>query len=409
MEPALKRGYAVAGTDMGHPATQGYDASWAYGHPEKLIDWAYRANKETAIAAKAIIQTLYGSSASQSYFVGCSDGGREGLMLAQRDPDIFQGIIAGAPANNFSALAVAHIWQANYMIDSGLDAEKLPALKNAAVAACDTADGVEDGIISKPQNCSFDPAVLQCPANEDRTDCLTPDQVEAVSNIYSGPSDQATLTSIAPGPFPGSEANWNFTLAAELRGGKGMTSPGAVGPDLFRNIVYGDQSWDPATIDYAKDYKAALTASSVLDANNANLDRFREFGGKLLMYQGLTDYAVYPQMTIDYYGRVATRLPGGIEEAASFSKLYLVPGMQHCFGGEGLLSFDLMTALENWVEGDQAPAELIATNVDVEYAANIMTETSGSYSRPLCPFPEVAEYSGSGDENLAANFACVAP
>jgi feruloyl esterase len=401
MVPALRRGYAVSGTDMGHPLTVGYDASWAYGHPDKLIDWASRANHETAVASKALIAALYGQGPKQSYFTGCSDGGHEALMEAQRFPDDFQGIAGGALANNWTGQSVAGIWQTRAMVGSGLTAAKLPMIQAAAIAACDANDGVTDGLIEHPQTCHFDPATIACPAGTDSATCLTAPQVDAVKAIYAGPVNPTTGLSIYPGEFPGSEALWSFPIAVNAMGG--------IGTDYFRYMVYSDPAWDFNTLDYSHYLTAAGTASAVVDSTNANLDGFRGQGGKFIMYHGLADQAIYPQNSANYLDSVGARLAGGAGEAKEFIRLFYVPGMPHCGGGIGVDTFDALTALENWVEKGTAPDMILGAHTGATNGANMMTAATGAFTRPLCAYPQVAKYSGTGSTSDAANFTCAAP
>jgi feruloyl esterase len=401
MVPALKRGYAVAGTDMGHPLTVGYDASWASGHPDKLVDWAYRANHETAVAAKAIIGALYGQAPSQSYFVGCSDGGHEALMEAQRYPNDFHGVVGGALANNWSLQSAAGIWQTRAMLDSGLVAAKLPMIQSAAIAACDADDGVTDGLIEHPQTCRFDPATLTCPAGTDSPTCLTSAQVDAVRKIYAGPTNPRTGANIYPGEFPGSEALWTFPIAANALGG--------IGTDFFRYMVFNNPAWDFRTLDYDHDIATAATAAAIVDSTNSNLDAFRSAGGKFIMYHGLADQAIYPQNSANYLNSVASRLAGGAADAAQFIRLFYVPGMPHCGGGTGVDTFDALTALEQWVENGTPPDRIVGAHTGAGNGPNMMTPATGAFTRPLCPYPQVAKFNGQGSTSDAGNFTCAAP
>lgn len=401
MAPALKRGYAVAGTDMGHPATVGYDASWANGHPEKVVDWGHRANHETARVSKALIGALYSSAPRHSYFTGCSDGGHEALMEAQRYPDDFDGIIVGAPANNWTGLAIAHMWQARAILRSGLTNAKLAMLHSAVVQQCDPKDGVTDGVIDNPKSCKFDLTTLQCPASADSDACLTPAQIGAVREIYAGPTSPAGGESIYPGMSPGTEASWNFVTAANGVGG--------VGPELFRQMVYGDAKWDFTAADLFKAYADTGRISAIIDAKSPNLDAFRKRGGKMIYYHGAMDQALSALESERYVQRVAGRLPGGFSEASEFFRYFSVPGMQHCGGGAGVDTFDALTALELWVEKGTAPVHLTASRTGLSLGANIMSPATGGLTRRLCPYPQVAVYKGEGSTSDASNYDCAAP
>jgi len=420
VEP-LRRGYAVAGTDDGHSAGNG--AIWAMGHPEKLIDFGYRAVHETSEQSKAIIHAFYGKGQSFAYFVGCSDGGREALMEAQRYPDDFNGIIAGAPANFWTYLLTEAVWNAQALAspESFIPPSKLPAIQKAAVEQCDTIDGVKDGVMEDPRRCHFDPKVLTC-KGADGPDCLTGPQVETLSKIYDGPKNPRTGEQIFPGFSAGTEAvpgNWAIWITG--------TAPGRslqfmFGNTFYQHVVFEDLKWDYRSLNFDGDVKVAdQKARQVLNSDNPDLRPFRARGGKLIQYHGWGDAAIPPLSSILYYGQVNSFLtrnpqPGARAQAVGdFYRLFMVPGMGHCAGGLGANNFgnagvssappdpdhDIVSALERWVEKGVAPAKIIAAGrVDG-------TQSKGTITRPLCPYPTVAHWKGTGSTDDAANFECI--
>ena len=419
----LRRGYAVAATDNGH---EGGGANWAIGHPEKLIDFGHRAVHETSVQSKAILRAFYGRAPERSYFVGCSNGGREALMEAQRYPEDFQGILAGAPANNWSHLFTAFVWNERALLatpDSAIPPAKLPVIQRAVVAACDGRDGVSDGLIENPLACTFDPGVLVCNAG-DAADCLTTPQVEALKKIYEGPRNPRTQERIFVGQPVGTEAvpgGW----AAWITPAK---AAGAIqfgfGNSYYGAAVFEDPKWDFRTLDFDRDVSIGdAKAGPVLNATNPDLRSFRAGGGRLIQYHGWGDAAIPAPSSIEYYESVRTfmsrypdaRTPAN-PPAEDFYRLFLVPGMGHCGGGTGPNSFgngasrntagdpdrDIFAALERWVERGEAPIRIIGSGTAADDPTKPLT-------RPLCPYPQVAQYRGSGDVNDASNFACVAP
>jgi len=404
----LRRGYATAGTDTGHQA-EAEDASWAYRHPEKVADFGYRALHLTTDRAKTITAAYYGSSPSKSYFDSCSDGGREALMEAQRYPEDYDGILAGAPANNWTRMVSAGIDVQHAMLADPaayISSLKLPAITAAVLAACDSVDGLKDGILNDPRQCHFDPAVLQCKAGDALT-CLTAPQVATLRKIYSG-GDDSHGKSIFPGLMPGDEAGtWKSWITGSAPGGSNYVQ------NYFRYMVYDDPAWNglTANVDQAVAAADARTARQ-LNATDPDLSRFQARSGKLVLYHGWNDPAISPLNTIAYYQSIQSR--EGEEQAKTFAILYMVPGMGHCAGGPGPSAFGqlgipsakgerfgIFTALEQWVETGKQPAAIIAT----KYTADKKVEMT----RPLCPYPQVAKYSGTGDQNDADSFSCKLP
>jgi feruloyl esterase len=387
----LRRGYATASTDAGHTGT---DASFAMGHPEKLADFGYRAVHETAVQSKATVTNFYGTAPRLSYYNGCSGGGRMAFQEAQRFHADFDAILAGAPGYDRVNQSVQMLMNAKATLDhpaSMIPASKYQVIHRAALDACDAQDGLKDGLISEPLNCHFDPGVLQCGGGRvlsDPAECLTAPQVEAARKIYAGVKHPKTGEVIFPGLEPGSELNWG--------GPAGGPEPIAVGGDLFKFVVFKDPKWDFRTFDLARDYDAVHKIDSLaLSPTSPDLKPFVARGGKLLIYQGWADMNVAPKSTVAYYERVVKAI--GQKQVDDSVRLFFAPGMAHCGGGEGPNVFDALTPLEQWREQGKAPSSILATH-----------STGGKVdrSRPLCPFPQVAQYKGAGSIDDAANFAC---
>jgi feruloyl esterase len=387
---ALARGYAAASTDTGHV---GGSASFAIGHPEKVIDFGYRAVHEMTVAAKAIVAAHYGSAPRFSYWNGCSAGGRQALKAAQRFPADFDGIIAGAPGLDWTGRAAQAARIAQVMQrDEGarLPPEQLALLHASVLQACDARDGVKDGVVGDPQRCAFDPGVLQCTGAEGAA-CLTSAQARAAKLIYAPVVNPQTKREIS-GLFPGSELGWTeLGWSASAR---------ATALDQFRFLVFKDPSWDLERFDAGADVARAEEADKdTINALDPSLTAFIARGGKLIQYHGWSDPQISPGASVQYYERVA-QARGGPDAVHGAYRLFMAPGMAHCSGGEGPDTFDMVTALEQWVEKGVAPDRIIASK-----SAN----GAATRSRPLCPHPQLATYSGSGSTDDAANFTCKAP
>jgi feruloyl esterase len=406
MASGLRRGYATASNDTGH---KGGSAAFALGHPEKLVDFAWRAMHEMTVQSKAIIQAFYRRGAQLSYYQGCSTGGRQGLMAAQRFPDDFDAIIAGAPVHNVVHLNVSQVALQVDMLKNPSrlvppDARAL--LADAVVAACDAQDGVSDGIVGEPRACRFDPAVLACPspspganastasgasASSARAGCLTPAQVENARSAYA-PVTTKSGAQVYPGRSPGFESGWR------------IPTPGAplnpLHTDMPRYVGRQDPAWDPMTFDLETDLALALKNGGFIEATDPNLARFKARGGKLLLYHGWADPGPAPENTIDYYEAVTKTLGGRQDD---WMRLFLMPGVGHCGGGVGPDQADFLGAMERWREAGAAPAHIVATRPAGRGGA------ATTMSRPLCPYPQVARYNGSGSTDEAKNFTCVAP
>jgi feruloyl esterase len=410
----MLQGYATVGTDTGH-AAGGTDASWALGHPEKVTDFGYRGIHRMTEIAKAAIKAYYGDDPRHSYFEGCSNGGRQALMEAQRFPEDYDGILAGAPANFWTHLLTKALADAQATtIDpaSYIPASKLPAIAQAVNAACDAQDGVADGILNDPRQCQFDPAAILCKEG-DSEKCLTPAQVTTLKKLYAGPHD-AQGREIFPGYLPGAEegpGGW-ATWITGMAPGKSLLF--AFSGGYFSNIVYEKADWNYKGTSVEEAVKAADEKTvRLLNSTDPNLTAFKARGGKLILYHGWNDPAISALNTVNYYNEVVSKMGG--EETLAFLRLYMVPGMQHCSGGPGPDSFgengagardaqhNMKVALEQWVEKGTAPSAIIATKYESGNSSKGVKMT-----RPLCAYPQVAKYKGSGDSNDAANFSCVA-
>jgi len=412
---AVSKGYAATATNTGHEGTP-IDAAWALGHPEKVVDFGHRGIHEMTRVAKDVVHAFYGKTSQHSYFAGCSDGGREALMEAQRYPADYDGILAGAPANNWVPLLTTAVWDAQALTldhSSFIPQAKIPLIADAVVEACDGLDGVHDGILNDPRQCHFDPAKIQCKAGEDTNKCLTAPQAAALKKIYAGPRDSHGHA-VFPGFLPGAEngeGGWGLWIA----GPEPMKSLTAFfGMGFFSEMVYEDPSWDYRTFTLEAGLKAAKEkTASALNATETDLKAFKARGGKLIVYHGWNDPAIPALSTVEYYDGVVAKM--GKSTTDSFVRLYVVPGMQHCDNGPGADSFGQVgqlvfndpqhsvdAALEQWVEKGTAPSTIIAAKYTPA------DRNHPQMTRPLCAYPEVAKYKGSGDTYDAANFACAA-
>jgi feruloyl esterase len=385
MAAALREGYATASSDTGHKSSETPGASFALNHPEKLIDFGYRAVHEMTVKAKALISAHYGKDPRLSYWNSCSNGGRQGLMEAQRYPQDFDGIVAGAPAANWTGRSMGALWVAQIVHAddaSYIPPAKYPLLHNAALQGCDALDGVVDGIIGDPQRCRFDPAVLRC-NDADAPTCLTVPQVEAARKIYARREFYAGLEA-------GSELGWATY---------GGPRPFAIGNDFARFVLFQDPNWDYRTMDVAREAaNAARKDNGTTNALNPDLRPFLAHGGKLIQYHGWSDPQIPPMHSVQYYQSVLEAM-GGRNAVQESYRLFMAPGMQHCGGGPGPNQFHAMGALERWRESGIAPDQIVAAHV---------TNNRVDMTRPLCPYPQVAKYTGTGSTNDAANFVCEA-
>jgi feruloyl esterase len=383
----VRHGYSTASTDTGH---SGGGGEFVLGHPEKLIDFGYRAVHEMTITAKAIITAFNGSGPKLSYWQGCSSGGKQGLKEAQRYPADYDGIVAGAPANNWTHLEAGSLWVAHAVHKDPLSfipQEKYRLIHQAVLEACDALDGVKDGVLEDPVRCHFDPGVLQC-KGEDTAPCLTAPQVEAARKIYAPATNPRTGKEIYPGLEPGSEMGWG-----PLAGPR----PLPIATDEFKYEVFKDANWDWRTLNFDDDVARADKADNgIINATDPNLRQFIARGGKLLLYHGWNDSLISPLNTVEYYKNVQYTL-GSPEDSV---RLFMVPGMMHCGGGDGTDVFDKTGVIERWVEQGEAPDRIVAARI----AGGKRVRT-----RPLCPYPQTAQYKGTGSSDDADNFVCKAP
>jgi Tannase and feruloyl esterase len=387
---AVAGGYASASTDTGHAGNSG---AFALGHPEKVIDFGYRAVHEMTVHAKTIINTYYGNAPRLSLWNGCSQGGRQGITEAQRYPADYDGIVAGAPAVNGMMLHVARVMigqTVHRSADSYVPPEKYSMIHDAVLQACDAHDSVKDGVLEDPTRCHFDPKVLEC-KGADSPSCLTSAQVETARALIEPVKHPKTGAVVFPALLqPGSELGW-----ATLAGPQPINTV----QDAFKYIVFKDPNWDWRRFNAASDIDLTISSDNgVINSAESNLQPFFSRGGKLLIYQGWADQQVAAMNAVNYFKGVA-KATGKSSEANSI-QLYMVPGMGHCAGGPGTDTFDKIAAMEQWIDKGLAPDKIIASHV---------TNGAVDRTRPLCPYGKVAKWNGSGSTDDAANFACVAP
>lgn len=411
---AVRMGFATASTDTGHTGSA-TDGRWALGHPEKVIDFGYRGIHEMTVKAKAIVQRFYGVAPRWSYFASCSNGGRQALMEAQRFPEDYDGIIAGAPANFWTHLLTAAVWVDQATLAhavSYIPPSKLPAISAAVLAACDAEDGVTDGILNDPRRCHFNPATLLC-RSADSNSCLTAPEVTALEKIYRGPRNSRG-EQIFPGYEPGGELGNNGWAPWITGSAPEKSLLFAFGTQFFSNMVFSNPDWDYRKLNFDSDVQLTdRKLARILNATDPNLSTFKAHGGKLIMFHGWNDSAIAPVNTVNYYKSVVARM--GLHQTRDFLRLYMAPGVQHCALGPGPSAFgasvegakldpqhSIFSALERWVEGGIAPDDIIAT----KYRNPANSASGALMTRPLCPYPEIARYKGTGDPNDARNFVC---
>lgn len=388
MFAAVRDGYATAATDTGHLGNAG-DASFAAGHPERVVDFGYRAVHEMTLKAKAVVAAFYGKPAARAYWHGCSTGGKQGLTEAQRYPLDYDGIVAGAPANYWTHLMAGDVWSAQATHStpaSYIPRSKFALIHKVVLDACDAQDGVKDGVINDPLRCHFDPGVLLCKYGE-QDDCLTEPQVDAARKIYSGATNPRTGEQVYPGLEPGSEMQWGVMA--------GSPEPPIVA-SFFEYLVFRNPKWDFRTLNFGQDIALSdKLYGHILNATDPDLSKFIAHGGKLLLYHGWSDGLIAPQNTVNYYDSVLARL--GRDKIENSVRLFMIPGMQHCGGGDGPHQFDEMAVLDRWVKSGKTPDRIVTEHRN----GPSMDET-----RPLCPYPQTAKYTGKGRTDDAANFVC---
>lgn len=446
-EPALDGQFVVAASDLGHKGRMGSPDEGAFAaDPQKRIDFAYRANHLTALVAKALIQAFYGQAPRYSYFSGCSDGGREALMEAQRYPTDFDGISAGAPAMLFQAQnSFFHAWTvaANTRADGShiLLADKLPVLHAAVIAHCDELDGTKDGLLSDPRVCKVDPAWVRCPANAtDTSRCLTPEEWEVAAKLYEGPADGAGHHFLPGGIQPGSELQWGAFVPREAQGGRRMGDGmvASMAPVVLQDATGADA--DAAHYPFTVAQFARVGVLHPLnDATNTDLSHYAGRGGKLIMWHGWSDTSIAPMISVAYYKAVQKQM--GQADTDRFLRLFMIPGVGHCGGGDGFGQVDTLNALMAWVESGAAPSQIVADKVEDRQMGGPPTGADGRSgppaggppsgpngpapraggpvqgapyarpprtalaSRPIYPFPSIARYIGQDDPNLASSYA----
>jgi feruloyl esterase len=409
MVKPLQQGYATSSTDTGHQGSS-TDGEWALGNYERIVNFADRGTHLMAEADKVILKAFYGAQPARSYFSGCSQGGHEAMIEAQRYPADFDGIIAGDPANNWTHHYIGgHLWTALAMDgDSYIPANKVHILADAVNNQCDALDGIKDGVLNDPRRCQFNPETLLC-KGADTAECLTGAQVAGVKKLWAG-LRTAEGQVIYPGLVPGGEAGpggWASYITGDAPG-RGRHA--VLGLPFFRFMVFDDPNWDYKTfrfsatdgfdsdIDYTDSKLGAL-----FNAVNPDLGEFKARGGKLIHYHGWSDPDITPLNSIHYYESVMKAQGGdvhGLQNTVEFYRLFMVPGMQHCQGGPGATAFDMIKPLDEWRERGIAPAKVIAS-----HATNGVVDRT----RPLCPYPQEAQWTGAGSTDDAANFVCALP
>lgn len=402
---ALARGYAVVTSDGGHWGANGVDAFWAYHNRRAEIDWAYRSIPAVTGAAKRLVARFYGKEPSRSYYSGCSNGGRMGAIATQRYPGLFDGVIIGAPALDWRTLTLFSVAITQANTDAAgeliLDHRKLALVANAVMNRCDTADGLEDGQITDPRNCDFDPEILECTNGGDGNQCLTTTEVRTVEGWYAGLHDTHGVDWAFRIPR-GSELFWRRWYAPP----RGVLGAGyAFSDGLLRYIMFENDpgpDYDPVSFDLDRYPHGMEYMRQLVRADNPDLGAFKAGGGKAIVYQGYADAAAIPEMTIGYYEDVRATM-GGQAATDEFLRLFLIPGAGHCFEPprHSPDHFDPIAALEAWVEDGTAPDSMLARQLDGN-GAEIR-------SRPLCPYPRVARYRGRGSIDDASSFFCGPP
>jgi feruloyl esterase len=416
MATALRAGYATASTDTGHAAAD--PRGWLENR-ELLIDYSYRGLHLTTVDAKSILKSYYGRDANYAYFAGCSTGGKQGLMEAQRFPGDYNGIVAGNAGNFWTHQMMSQVWIgiASGKPEATFTEENLELIQKTVLATCDAQDGAADGILSAPLSCHFDPKKLQCKKG-DGSNCLSPEQVSALEKIYGGPTNPRTGKKLYPGHLPGSEVGWGKASGMPLI--NRTTSAGLSANDFLGYGLFHNPKWDFRTFDFDRDMQAVdEKLGPISDAVDPDLDPFRKLGHKLIQYHGASDPISPAKNAINYYESVVAAQKG-LKETQDFYRSFLVPGMYHCGGGPGANAFggntpapasqrdadhDVMSSLARWVEKGVAPEKIIATKyVDNDAARGVI-----AMQRPICPYPLVPRYKGTGDLKDASSFACARP
>src|SRR6187455_3162075 len=406
---ALTNGFVIARTNTGHDARKEPSGSFILSNPQKAIDYAYRAVHVTAETAKAVATDYYSQPIKFSYWNSCSNGGRQGLIEAQRFPDDFDGIVANAPWVDQTGFTIGAMWNQRALTATPVSAAKMATVADRVMAKCDAIDGLKDGLIDDPRKCTFDPAkdVPACTAGTDDASCLTPAQASAIAKVYGGPVSNGKP--FFPGFMPGSEAvmptfgggtgtGWSNVILPPAQPG-GKPADFNLAENTMKYLVHTPPKpdYDYQTFDFDRDVKMVDAWSAKADAKNPDLAKFKDRGGKLLMTYGWSDTILQPMMGVNYY---EAALAKNGRSTPDFFRLFMVPGMAHCGGGIGPDRHDAMTAIINWVEKGQAPSTMVASKVVDDKVVR---------TRPLCAYPQVARHTGTGSIDDAANFRCVAP
>ncbi len=409
MVKPLQQGYATSSTDTGHQG-KGTDGEWALGNYERIVNFADRSTHLMAEADKVILRAFYGAQPAHAYFSGCSQGGHEAMIEAQRYPADFDGIIAGDPANNWTHHYIGgHLWIAMAMDGDGyIPASKIHILADAVNDKCDALDGVKDGVLNDPRRCNFNPETLLC-RGSDTAECFTREQVAAVEKIWSGlrTSDGQV---IYPGLVPGGEDGPGGWAGYVTGSGPGKGRHAGLGLPFFKYMVFDDPNWDYKTFRFTAtggfdsdiDYTDAKLGA-LFNAVNPDLSEFKARGGKLIHYHGWSDPDITPLNSINYYASVTKAQGGdvhGLQNTLEFYRLFMVPGMWHCQGGPGATNFDMIEPLDQWADKGVAPVRVIASH---------LTKGAVDRTRPLCPYPQEAQWTGQGSTDDAANFVCALP
>ena len=392
---AVAHGFAAASTDTGHDARVEPLGTFAHNNVAKEIDYAFRAVHLTAATTQAITAAYYETPHRYAYWDGCSTGGRQGLMSAQRFPDDFDGIVAGAPVLNFTDTQMAYAWNNQALAKSPLSEATIARVGDAVYERCDATDGLMDGLIDDPRRCNFNPArdLPVCSASSG-DDCFTPGEIETLQAIYDGPVSGGRQ--LFPGQPLGAETGgWTNWIVSD----RGPTIGSRFSETFFKYLAFtpDEPDFDWRTFDFATD-PGRTTSREMLDATDPDLSAFEARGGKMITHFGWADTALNPMMGVNYYEDVRATM--GDDTTDAFYRFFAVPGMFHCSGGLGTDRFDVMTPLVNWVEGGAAPESIPAARVE---------QGQVTRTRPLCPYPQVARYSGSGSIDDASSFACAPP
>ena len=405
---ALANGFVMAQTNTGHDARKEPGGSFVMSNPKKAIDYAYRAVHVTAVTAKKIAADYYAKPVAFSYWNSCSNGGRQGLLEAQRYPDDFDGIVANAPWVDQTGFTIGAMWNQKALTETPVSLAKLNLVAERVMAKCDAIDGLKDGLIDDPRACTFDPArdVPACAAGGDSDTCLTAAQAAALKKVYGGPVSKGKSVfpgfmigseAVVPGPNGAMTSNWANLIAPGPTGNKPADFNLAEGTMKYLVFDPPKPDYDALTFDFDRDIPLLDRWGKLANAKDADLSAFRKRNGKLIVTYGWADTILQPMMGVDYYERAVAK---NGKNTPDFFRLFMVPGMAHCGGGVGPDRNDAVSAVIDWVEKHTAPTMIVASKV-----------TNGSVvrTRPLCPYPQVARYTGAGSIDDAANFRCVAP